>query len=337
MNVLGGYGTTGTPASGQYKVIGFTGTTKDVTDITGQTGGEVQKNFYLGMIGGDYFNVNRFSVWQGGSERLTVQGYGATAGNVGIGTSSPSAKLHVKTSGADGIVLDQDTGSTNNSSRLFFNSTSGNWAIFNNSHNLNFQSGATAGATSGNYTDFTIATSGVICRRQLHISSDNLKVDSGYGIDFSSNNQHGAVTGASSTSEVLDDYEEGTWTPIISHNDGTGVIPLTVSQASYVKIGRLVHVRCYLTAINPAGNAGTSSPYYGIRGMPFSAAGYGSWQIVYASNGITSYGGYTSAASLYFLRASGSSPMGQAHTTGTVINSWGSNVVFMMSASYQTA
>ena len=258
-------------------------------------------------------------------------------GKVGIGTATPAAKLHVKTSGADGIVLDQDTGSTNNSSRLFFNSTSGNWAIFNNSHNLNFQSGATAGASSGNYTDFTIATSGVICRRQLHISSDNLKVDSGYGIDFSSNNQHGAVTGASSTSEVLDDYEEGTWTPTISHNDGTGVIPLTVSQASYVKIGRLVHVRCYLTAINPAGNAGTSSPYYGIRGMPFSAAGYGSWQIVYASSGITSYGGYTSAASLYFLTANGSSPMGQSHTTGTVINSWGSNVVFMMSASYQTA
>jgi hypothetical protein len=96
LNVDGGYGTTGTPTSGQYKVIGFTGTTKDVTDITGQTSGEVQKNFYLGMIGGDYFNVNRFSFWQGGSERLTIQGYGANAGNVGINKVDPSYKLDVE-------------------------------------------------------------------------------------------------------------------------------------------------------------------------------------------------------------------------------------------------
>jgi hypothetical protein len=105
MNVLGGYGTTGTPSSGQYKVIGFTGTTKDVGDITGQTGGEVQKNFYVGMIGFDYFNGNRFSVWQGGSERLTIQGYGAAAGNVGIGTTSPNSKLHVAGTLATGATV----------------------------------------------------------------------------------------------------------------------------------------------------------------------------------------------------------------------------------------
>ena len=166
----------------------------------------------------------------------------------------------------------------------------------------------------------------------VQMTSAGIVMGAGKGISFAAN-----ANASGMSSEVLDDYEEGTWTPTISHNDGTGVIPLTVSQANYVKIGKLVHVRCYLTAINPAGNAGTSSPYYGIRGMPFTAAGYGSWQIVYASNGITSYGGYTSSASFYFLRASGSSPMGQAHTTGTVVNSWGSNVVFMMSASYQTA
>ena len=95
LNIDGGYGTTGTPSSGQYKVIGFTGTTKDVTDITGQTGGETSKNFYAGIIGGDYFNTNRFSVWQNGVERLTIVGTASGSGNVGIGTTAPGAKLEV--------------------------------------------------------------------------------------------------------------------------------------------------------------------------------------------------------------------------------------------------
>ena len=105
LNVDGGYTTTGVGSTGQYKVIGFVGTTRDVTDITGQTSGEVQKNFYLGTIGFDYFNGNRFSFWQGGAERLTIQGYGASAGNVGIGTTSPNAPLDVLslTSGSSGI------------------------------------------------------------------------------------------------------------------------------------------------------------------------------------------------------------------------------------------
>ena len=98
LNIDGGYGTTGTPSSGQYKVIGFTGTTKDVTDITGQNGGETSKNFYAGIIGGDYFNQNRFSIWQDGVERLTILGTATGSGNVGIGTSSPDGNLEVITS-----------------------------------------------------------------------------------------------------------------------------------------------------------------------------------------------------------------------------------------------
>ena len=164
----------------------------------------------------------------------------------------------------------------------------------------------------------------------VQMTTAGIVMGAGKGISFGNN-----ANASGMTSEVLDDYEEGTWTPVISHNDGSGVVPMTVVQANYVKIGKLVHLRCYLTNINPNGNAGTTGAYYGIRGMPFTVAGYGSWQMVYASNGVTSYGGYTSAASMYFLKASGSSPMGQAHVNGTTVNSWGSNWVLMMSASYQ--
>ena len=160
-------------------------------------------------------------------------------------------------------------------------------------------------------------------------TAGNFVVDAGQGVHF------GGTAGASGmTSQVLDDYEEGTWTPKIAHNDGTGEVPLTVSSAKYTKIGNVVYVNGYLTAINPNGNAGTSSPYYGIRNFPFTPMNYGTWNLAYASSNITFYGGYSSTASFYFLLPTGSSPMGQAHVSGTAFNAYGSNLVLMFSAVY---
>ena len=52
-------------------------------------------------------------------------------------------------------------------------------------------------------------------------SSGNLVLASGSGIDFSANSNASGMT-----SEVLDDYEEGTWTPTITglgnHNNNAG-------------------------------------------------------------------------------------------------------------------
>jgi hypothetical protein len=187
-----------------------------------------------------------------------------SSGKVGIGTDTPGARLHVVTSGADGIALDQDTGSTNNSSRLFFNSTSGNWAVFNNSGMLNFQSGAAAGSTSGNYTDLQLTTSQVICRRPFTVSANNLNISSGYGINFSAN-----ANAAGMSSEVLDDYEEGTFTPSCT-NLGT-----TVFSAKYTKVGDLVTLVVYLETTTA--NSGTSGPAT-FTGLPFTSQGNG-WSV----------------------------------------------------------
>ena len=57
----------------------------------------------------------------------------------------------------------------------------------------------------------------------------NISVPSGSGIDFS-----GHVNAAGMTSELLDDYEEGTWTPEVAsvnaHHSRTG---------QYTKIGNM--------------------------------------------------------------------------------------------------
>ena len=144
----------------------------------------------------------------------------------------------------------------------------------------------------------------------------------------------GAFLGGTGAANKLDYYEEGTWTPVIAHNNGTGVVPATVSEARYIRVGGLVYVSAYLTSINPTGTAGGSGNYYGIRGMPYTPENYGAWQIVYASGPITAYGGYSSSASLYFMSNGTNGQRSQVHVNGAGVNAWGSNKTLMMNCVY---
>ena len=66
----------------------------------------------------------------------------------------------------------------------------------------------------------------------------------GKGIDFS-------ATPGTGTSELLDDYEEGTWSPTFAAT-GTGFTALTmeVLSATYTKVGRQVTVRGFIRTDN---------------------------------------------------------------------------------------
>jgi hypothetical protein len=70
------------------------------------------------------------------------------------------------------------------------------------------------------------------------------------------------VTGPpGSDSNLLDDYEEGTWTPTC--NVGT----LTFADAHYTKIGRLVHATARIESLSDT----TSSTTITFSGLPFGA------------------------------------------------------------------
>lgn len=94
------------------------------------------------------------------------------------------------------------------------------------------------------------------------LSTGNLVVGtSGKGVDFSAN------TGAAGmTSELLSDYEEGTWTGTL-----TSATPPTTpptSTGKYTKIGRQVSVQIEFVNVNTSGGAGAMS----VTGLPFAAS-----------------------------------------------------------------
>ena len=98
----------------------------------------------------------------------------------------------------------------------------------------------------------------------LTLGAGNLIIGtSGKGIDFS-------ATPGTGTSELLADYEEGTWTP----NQGAGltVVGAFSSSGTYTKVGRIVTVQGTLTgATSIAVAAGT----YLTTNLPYAASTFG--------------------------------------------------------------
>tara|TARA_R110000868_G_scaffold190097_1_gene433678 strand:+ start:449 stop:1012 length:564 start_codon:yes stop_codon:yes gene_type:complete len=95
---------------------------------------------------------------------------------------------------------------------------------------------------------------------QLTLTTGNLIVASGQGVDFS-------ATSGTGTSELLNDYEEGTWTP--NQGGGLTVIGAFTSSGTYTKIGRQVTVS---GRINAATSVAVSANGVISTNLPFSSA-----------------------------------------------------------------
>lgn len=128
-----------------------------------------------------------------------------------------------------------------------------------------------------------------ISATELTLSTGNLIIGtSGQGVDFS-------ATPGTGTSELLADYEEGAWTPVVASS--VGAITSYVSSGRYTKIGRAVVLSCNIIITNN----GTGAGFLSITGVPFSAsaanreAGVG---VEYAAVGFQVFEYFTSTTSL---------------------------------------
>lgn len=98
-----------------------------------------------------------------------------------------------------------------------------------------------------------------ISATQLTLTAGNVIPANGYGVDFS-------ATPGTGTSELLADYEEGTFTPVISGTSTAGVGTYSVQNGAYVKIGKMVQYQIYIVLTAHTGTGDIT-----IGGLPFTA------------------------------------------------------------------
>jgi hypothetical protein len=196
----------------------------------------------------------------------------STNNRVGILTASPRSPFALDVLG--NVALGDSTTTTGLRLKLDCLGTAGNVAIM---------SFATAGTNkaffglSGGYlgdasTDAIVATDAAGAGIRFFVadtgvevarfnSTGNLAFANGKGIDFS------AVTGGTgtATANVLNDYEEGTWTATLNGTVADPTIPVTTT-GRYTKIGRVVSISAFFSSVITTGASGRIQ----ITGLPFT-------------------------------------------------------------------
>ena len=184
-------------------------------------------------------NYMRFNT-NGGTERMRID----SSGNVGIGTTSPGAKLDIG-------GLTNTTGQ--NVDALKITRTDG-LQLFG----INWNVSANEVSFSGNTKNYVF--------KNKSSSAESIRFPATGGITFN---------GDTATANALSDYEEGSYTPTLTGISGTTSITLYEDKLSYTKIGTRIMIsgRLRMNVSNYSGGLRMSLPFAAASGTSCSNCG----------------------------------------------------------------
>ena len=174
-----------------------------------------------------------------------------SSGRVLVATTTSNANA-----GADDLQIGDRTASTERG--ITIGSTAGGGIRF-----------ADAGSTNAGIVEYQHSSNNLrfytdATERVQITGNGTIKLISSGGIDFS-----GIQTNtAGMTSETLDSYEEGTWTPTLVSSGGTLTVSYNSNNGKYTKIGNVCQISFQMRVSSHSGGSGE----YRVSGLPFSSS-----------------------------------------------------------------
>ena len=227
------------------KGFGSDGTNfEEAAQIEMQVDGTPNNNVMPGRI------VFKTTTNDGVAERVRID----SSGRIGIGENNPTRDIVIKKSGSvqvsmvgatnQGVYLNFGDTDDDNIGAVYYDNPNDRMIIRANTNN------AVQVKSNGN----------------MAINDGDLEIGtSGHGISFAATSDASGMA-----NELLDDYEEGTWTPILTGYTSGNTQTYAAQHGSYTKVGRVVTAHFDVKLSNKGNISGT---YVLLQGLPFNHAG----------------------------------------------------------------
>jgi len=214
-------------------------------------------------------------------------------GSLGIGSGARQvgdtvgAELHLVEPDGGELVLaryDSTIGTNNSLGKIFFGGTedSGTTVNFSASIQAFAQSAHSTTDADGYLSIYTTAQSSTTLEEQLRVDRNgtikvirgNIEMPTDQGISFA--NADASAQTVSPSSSVLDDYEEGEYTPTITVQSGSATLNTTADTLLYTKIGRQVTVngRIRFSTTSASGYMRISLPFVNVTNISGTQGDY---------------------------------------------------------------